>query len=165
MPASGLIVPSENFFKDVFNKTKKSNRIFHVAGDFIWNLLDNDKCWELQEFSNLIYENSVIPAITKSTKVSKQSNKTIDHILTNRFVEFYVAIILVIISLNRVKSNLWFMNTQSIFRLKSITHIISICIKIYQWSTLIRLEKWSFFARCLIWLNKIIYFLHAFFAF
>ena len=41
---NGLMLPFENFLKDVFNKTKNSHKIFHMAGDFNKNFFDYEKC-------------------------------------------------------------------------------------------------------------------------
>ena len=87
-PPSGLILPFENFLKDVFNKTKNSNKMLHIAGDFNMDLLDYEKCKKVQEFLNLIYENSMIPIINKPTRVTRQNATTIDYILTNCFANF-----------------------------------------------------------------------------
>ena len=38
------MLPFENFLKDVFNKTKNSHKIFHIAGDFNKNFFDYEKC-------------------------------------------------------------------------------------------------------------------------
>ena len=88
MPHSGLILPFENFLEDVFNKTKNSNKLLHVAGDFNMNLRDYEKCKKAQEFLNLIQKNSVIPTINKPTRVTKQSATAIGHTLANCFVSF-----------------------------------------------------------------------------
>ena len=87
-PPSGLILPFQNFLKDVFNKTKNSNKMLHIAGGFNMNLLDYEKCKKVQEFLNLIYENSMIPTINKPTRVMRQSDTATDHIPTNCFVNF-----------------------------------------------------------------------------
>ena len=52
-PRSGLILPFENFLKDVFNKTKNSSKMLHIAGDFNMSLLDYERCRKVQEFLNL----------------------------------------------------------------------------------------------------------------
>ena len=57
-PPSGLILAFEIFLKDVFNKTKSSNK------------------------------NSMIPIINKPTRVARQSATAVDHILKNCFVNF-----------------------------------------------------------------------------
>ena len=62
--------------------------MLHIAGAFNINLLDYEKCKKVQEFSNLIYENCMIPTINKSTRVTRQSATAVDHILTNCFINF-----------------------------------------------------------------------------
>ena len=81
-PPSGLILPFENFLKDVLNKTKNSNKMLHIAGDFNRNLLDYEKCKKVQEFLNFIYENSMIPTINKPSSETRQGTTSIGHILT-----------------------------------------------------------------------------------
>ena len=66
----GLILPFENFLKDVFNKTKNSNKKLLRADDFNVNLLDYEKRKKVQEFLNHIYEDSMIPTSNKLTRVS-----------------------------------------------------------------------------------------------
>ena len=60
MPPSDLILPFENFLKDVFNETKTSDKMLHIAGDFNVNLLDYEKCKKVQVFLKLLHENSMI---------------------------------------------------------------------------------------------------------
>ena len=60
-PPSGLILRLENFLKDVFNKTKNSNKMPQIAGDFNMNLLDYEKRKKVQEFLNVIYELISLP--------------------------------------------------------------------------------------------------------
>ena len=62
--------------------------MLHITGDFNMNLLDYEKCKKVQEFLNLIYENSMKPTINKPTRVTRQSVTAIDYILTNCFVNF-----------------------------------------------------------------------------
>ena len=57
-PPSGLILPFENFLKNVFDKKKNSNKMLHIARDFNLNLLDYEKRKKVQKFLNLIYENT-----------------------------------------------------------------------------------------------------------
>ena len=42
-PPKGKIEPFENFLKIIFNKSKNSNKNYHIAGDFNLNFLDRDK--------------------------------------------------------------------------------------------------------------------------
>ena len=89
------IEPFENFLKILFNKSKNSNKNYHIAGDFYLNLLDHDKNKKVRDFLNLIYQNGMIPTINKPTKVTKKAATAIDHIITNSFAEntFKTAII------------------------------------------------------------------------
>ena len=59
---------------------------FHTADDFNPNILDHDKCSKVHNFLNLLYENGMIPAINKSTRVTRKTTTAIDHILTNQFI-------------------------------------------------------------------------------
>ena len=62
--------------------------MLHIAGDFNMNLLDHERCKKVQEFLNLMYENSMIPTINKPNSVTRQNATATDHVLTNCFVTF-----------------------------------------------------------------------------
>ena len=70
-PPSGLILPLENFLKDVFKKTKNFNKMLHIAGEFNMDLLDYENCKKAEEFLNLAYENNMIQTINKPTRVTR----------------------------------------------------------------------------------------------
>ena len=59
----------------------------HIARDFNLNLLDHHTNKKVQEFLNLIYENSLIPTISKPKRVTMKTATAIDHILTNSIVD------------------------------------------------------------------------------
>ena len=40
----GFQEPLEKFLNEIFNKTNKSNKMFHIASDFNLNELDHDNC-------------------------------------------------------------------------------------------------------------------------
>ena len=42
-PPNNKIEPFENFLKILFHKNKNSNKNYHIAGDFKFNILDHDK--------------------------------------------------------------------------------------------------------------------------
>ena len=86
-PRKGSIEPFNNFLNDILNKTKKSNKSLHIAGDFNLNVLDYDNCKKVQNFLNLLYQNTMIPIINKPTRVTRKSATAIDHIITNCFAE------------------------------------------------------------------------------
>ena len=77
----------ENFLTTFFYRTKNCNIDIHIAGDFNLNLLDHDTNKKVQEVLNLIYQNNLIPTINKPTRVTMKTATTIDHILTNSFVD------------------------------------------------------------------------------
>ena len=77
----------ENFLTTFFYRTKNCNIDIHIAGDFNLNLLDHDTNKKVQEVLNLIYQNNLIPTINKPTRVTMKRATTIDHILTNSFVD------------------------------------------------------------------------------
>ena len=70
-PLKILTGPFEKFLDCTFHKTKKSNKKFHIAGDFNLNVLDHDNCKKVQNFLNLLYQNNMIPIINKPTRVTK----------------------------------------------------------------------------------------------
>ena len=83
----GKIEPLKKFLNEIFLSIKKSNKQFHIAGDFNLNVLDYEKCNKVQEFLNLIYEHSMIPVINKPTRVTYKTATAIDHFLTNSYTD------------------------------------------------------------------------------
>ena len=51
------------------------------------NLIDHNTNRKAHNFLSLIYQNGMIPAINKPTRVTRKTATTIDHILTNFFVD------------------------------------------------------------------------------
>ena len=85
-PLKGVIEPFERFLKEISKKTKNNLKPFHIAGDFNLNILDHDKCSKVHNFLNLLYENGIIPNISKPTRVARKMATTIDHFVTNQFI-------------------------------------------------------------------------------
>ena len=77
----------EAFLNNIFSQIKFSNKAFHIAGDFNLNLLDYYTNKKVQKFLNLVYQNGMIPTISKPTRVTRNTATTIDYILTNCFTE------------------------------------------------------------------------------
>ena len=71
-PPKGLTEPFKKFLNCIFNKTKKLNKKFHIAGHFNLNVLDHDSCKKMQNFLKLLYQNNMIPIINKPTRVTKK---------------------------------------------------------------------------------------------
>ena len=63
--------------------------IFIFAGDFNLNLLDYNTNRKVHNFLSLIYENGMIPAINKPTRVTRKTATAIDHILTNSLFDTF----------------------------------------------------------------------------
>ena len=86
-PLKGVIEPLERFLKNFLKKTINNLKPFHIAGDFNLNILDHDKCSKVHSFSNLLYENGMMPIINKSTRVTRKTATTIYLILSNQFID------------------------------------------------------------------------------
>ena len=65
----------------VLNAKKKPG---YIEGEFNLNLLDYNHNEKLQNYLSLIYQSSFIPAISKSTRITRQTSAILDHI--NLFV-------------------------------------------------------------------------------
>ena len=85
-PPNGHFEHFENFLRNFFLNTKNSNKNIYFAEDFNLNLLDHSLNKKLQNYLNLIYQNSFIPTVNKLTRVTRKTATTIDHILTNLLV-------------------------------------------------------------------------------
>ena len=86
-PPVGQYEQFENFLTTFFSRTKTCNKNIHIAGGFKLNLLDHYTNKKVQDFLNLIYQNSLIPTINKSTRVTMKTATAIDNILANSFVD------------------------------------------------------------------------------
>ena len=86
-PPNGQIESFEIFLKNIFSLTKSSNKVHLIAQQFNLNLLDHENSRKVQDFLNLIYQNSMIPTINKPTRVTRKTGLAIDQILTNSFIE------------------------------------------------------------------------------
>ena len=81
-PPAGKIKPFKRHLKDLFSKNSKSNKKMYLAGDFNLNVLD----FECNTKFNLLFQHCIIPVTNKATRITKKSVTTIDHILTNNFL-------------------------------------------------------------------------------
>ena len=86
-PPNGQIESFEKFLNNIFSKIKKSNKLFHIAGDLNLNVLDHDTNRKVQRFFNIVYRNGMISTINKTTTVTRKTAPAIDHILTNSFTD------------------------------------------------------------------------------
>ena len=86
-PPTGQIESFEKKFLNAFSITKNSKKVHHIAGDFHLDLLDHENSRKVQDFLNLIYQNSMIPTTNKPTQITRKAATAIDHILTNSFID------------------------------------------------------------------------------
>ena len=56
-----------------------------MTGDVNRNLLDHRTNTKVKDYLNLIFQNFLIPAINKPTRITKTNATLIDHILSNDF--------------------------------------------------------------------------------
>ena len=82
-PPNGNRKISEQFCKDLFSKTSKHLKNMIPAGGFNINALDYGQNKKVQSFFNLMYRYNMIPTISKSTRLGKNSATAIDHIIAN----------------------------------------------------------------------------------
>ena len=77
-PIASFLILFNNF---CFKCKKKPG---YIEGEFNLNLLDYNHNEKLQNYLSLIYQSSFIPAISKSTRITRQTSAILDHI--NLFV-------------------------------------------------------------------------------
>ena len=65
----------------ILNKTKSECLL---AGDYNINLLKHEVYDGIRNFANCLYDNSLIPLITRPTRFGKSSSTLIDNIFTNK---------------------------------------------------------------------------------
>ena len=80
-PPDGDLNKCETLFKKILLDSTIVSKTFFLAGDFNINLLDFEMSKKVRSFVNLILECSMIPAINKPTKVTKDTARTIDNII------------------------------------------------------------------------------------
>ena len=73
---SGKVKQSEELLKN--NENSKLSLVF---------VSRHSSCKKVQNFLNLLYQNNMIPAINKPTRVTKKVATAIDHMITNCFVD------------------------------------------------------------------------------
>ena len=74
----------EIYLKQFLHKSK--NKKSYLVGYLNLNLLDRKTNTKIKDYLNLTFQNFLIPAINKPTRITKTNATLIDHILTNDFV-------------------------------------------------------------------------------
>ena len=76
-----------SFLTDILSNIKMENKTLYFLGDYNVNLLNIDKHQDSQDFADLMYSNSFLPAITKPTRVTAKSATLIDNIFSTNIIE------------------------------------------------------------------------------
>ena len=72
---------------EVLSCLHTERKLVYLIGDFNINLLNADKHADTQDFADLMFSQSLIPHITKPTRVTSRSATLIDNIFTNNIVD------------------------------------------------------------------------------
>ena len=71
------------YLNSILLKTKAEKKLLYILADFNINLLNADGHGATQDFLDIMCSNSLLPTITKPTRVTKNSATLIDNIFTN----------------------------------------------------------------------------------
>ena len=74
------------YLESILLKTRAEKKLLYLLGDFNVNLLNADQHAPTQEFSELMYSHSLLPNITKPTRVTVKSATLIDNIFSNNLI-------------------------------------------------------------------------------
>ena len=88
-PPNGKIELLKTFLVKLLFSVQNANKNLHITGNFNLNLLDHESNKKVQDILNIFfnYRNGTIPTINKPTWVRRTTATTIDHILTNSFID------------------------------------------------------------------------------
>ena len=75
-----------NEIQDVLNKIHKEKKLCYLSGDFNIDLLKSEKHNLTSAFLSLMYSHSLVPLITRPTRIGKDTASLIDNIFTNNLV-------------------------------------------------------------------------------
>ena len=84
---AGKIKPFKEHVKNIFSKTRHSNKPIYISGDLNLNVLDYDTNKKVKNFFDLIFQHGLVPVINKPTRVTRRNATAIDHIITNSFFQ------------------------------------------------------------------------------
>ena len=66
--------------------SKTTDKTCFLVGDLNFNLIDYQSNVEVRDFVNLIFQHSLVPIVSKPTRVTKNNATLIDYITTNSFM-------------------------------------------------------------------------------
>ena len=71
------------YLEKILSQTKSEKKLMQIVGDFNINVLNTDDHIPTSEFSNIMYSHSMLPLITKPTRITSSSATLIDNIYSN----------------------------------------------------------------------------------
>ena len=74
------------YLESILDKVKTEKKLLYLLGDYNIDLLQADKHSASQDFLDLVYSHSLLPNITKPTRVTKTSATLIDNIFSNNIM-------------------------------------------------------------------------------
>ena len=86
-PPDGDFKAFNTFLKNIYSISQESNKLFYATVDFNLNVLDYNKNEKVTKFLNLTFEYGLVPVISKSTPVKRNTATAIDHIIANTLLQ------------------------------------------------------------------------------
>ena len=68
-------------------KYKTTDKTCFLLGDLNLNLIDYQSNAKARDFVNVIFQHSLVPIVSKLTRVTKNNATLIDYIITNSFTD------------------------------------------------------------------------------
>ena len=82
-PPNGDITVFKKFCKNMISANDKTSKNIIFAGDLNIKVLDCESNKEVQRLLNSMFQYNMIPTINKPTRVTRNTTRAIDHIITN----------------------------------------------------------------------------------
>ena len=76
----------EDFCENLLSANDKATKNIIFTGDLNINVLDYESNKKVQNFLSSMLQYNIIPAINKTTRVTKNTVTAIDHIITNTVI-------------------------------------------------------------------------------
>ena len=76
-----------DYLQTILIKTKAEKKFLYLLGDYNINLMNADTHNATQDFTELMYSHSMLPSITKPTRVTKNGATLIDNIFSNSLIQ------------------------------------------------------------------------------
>ena len=76
-----------DYVNSILSKTRAEKKLLYLLADFNINLINSDTHGATQDFLDTMYSHSLLPTITKPTRVTKNSATLIDNIFSNSILE------------------------------------------------------------------------------